>query len=119
MAMLSGLGDEDLTRTLGLVLHPLVSRYHPNNAGDIVTALLRADRNEILGLIESPTLLESAINQVLPNLLDRGPLRLNSSINPRLLPSRKSGNSPGPSSTTHGGAGASSVGDHDDDQQES
>ncbi len=51
--MLSGLREDELTKTLGLVLPPLVSKHHPQRADDIVTSLLGADRNEILGLLES------------------------------------------------------------------
>ncbi len=117
--MLSSLREDELTSALGLVLYPLVARHQPLKAGEIVTSLVGVDRNEILGLLESPPSLEAAINQVLQSLPDRGPLRLKPHTNPRLQPSPKSGHIPDPRSNAPVRAGASTGGDHNDDQEDS
>jgi hypothetical protein len=46
----------------------MVESIHPNRADEIVSALLVADRNEIIGLLESPSSLEAAVVIVLPKL---------------------------------------------------
>jgi hypothetical protein len=93
----------------------MVESIHPNRADEIVSALLVADRNEIIGLLESPSSLEAAVVQVLPNL--PLPKRGSSPLISRLQLSRFSGDDPGPASKSLTGAGADIRGVRNNDQQ--
>ena len=120
LTMLASLREDELTIALGQTLYPLVARHQPHKAGEIVSALLGADRNELIGLLESPALLESAVSQVLPNLHPTEKIKLGSSPrNSRLLSARTTEKDSGPHSNTPSGDGAGKRGGHDNDQQDS
>ena len=95
----------------------MVEKIHHNRADEIVSALLEADRNEIIGLLESPSSLEAAVAQVLPNL--PLPKRGWTPRISRLQSARSTVDEPGPASKALVGAGAAIRGDHNNDQQNS